>query len=184
MAVKLAAYARRAGILPDMLVAAYRVGVERRLHVLGDIFHPELLHPARTALILIEDAGCSDDAVLAAATLVESEFPELRVAVPEIRGAFGEQVADLVASVPDPAAAGEALLEELVLTPRDVGLIAVAERLDHARHLHFRSPALWRPFFAQISNAYLPFSGRVSRPLETRLAHWSVAFAEKRLSEA
>ncbi|MGQ0814790.1 MAG: hypothetical protein ACT4O1_10035 [Gemmatimonadota bacterium] len=182
MAVKLAARAQRAGIVADVLTSGYRLSVDKRLRVLGDVFHPDLLHPARTALILLEDAGCQDDVLLTAATLIDSEFPELRVDGSAVRAVFGERVADLVAAVPMPAEAGEALLEELVSVPHDVGLMAVAERLDHARHLHFRDAGAWRAFYAQITDAYLPFSGRVSAPLATRLSRWSTAFA-KRLSK-
>ena len=180
MAVKLAAYARRVGIVPDVLVAAYERSIERRMKLLRDVFHPELLHPARTALILIEDAGCTDDVVLTAAALVDSEYAGMQLTDREIRAAFGERVADLVAAVPRPGEERAGLLEALVIAPQDVGLIAVAERLDHARHLHFRDPGLWRPFLAQITDAYLPFSGRVSAPLGVRLDRWRGAF-EKRL---
>ena len=180
MAVKLAAYARRVGIVPDVLVAAYWMSVERRMKVLHDVFHPELLHPARTVLILIEDAGCTDDVLLTAGALTDSEYGGMQPSDREIRSAFGDRVAELVTSVPRPGEFREGLLEALVIAPHDVGLIAVAERLDHARHLHFREEALWRPFFSQISDAYLPFSARVSDPLQVRLERWSGAF-EKRL---
>lgn len=180
MAVKLAAYAQRAGIHPAVLVSAYESSVARRLRLLGNVFHPDLLHPARTALILLGDAQCSDDVVLAASTLVDTEYPEMQQPQQEIRAAFGDKVAGLVAAVPDPAA-NEALVEELVMAPRDVALIAVAERLDHARHLHFRDPVHWRPFYAQIVDVYVPFSGRISDPLQQRLSKWSASFAKKLL---
>jgi (p)ppGpp synthase/HD superfamily hydrolase len=183
MATKLAAYARRVGVVPDMLVSAYRMSIHRRMKVLQDVFHPELLHPARTALILIEDAGCTDDVLLTAGALVDSEYGGMQLSDREIREAFGDRVADLVAAVPRPGEIREGLLEELVTAPHDVGLIAVAERLDHARHLHFRDDAHWRPFFVQVADAYLPFAGRVSGPLETRLARWSGAFEKRLLSE-
>src|SRR5687767_10021583 len=94
MAVKLAAYARRQGIDPQVMVSAYEMSVAHRRDTLGDIFHPDLLHPARTALILLEDAGCTDDVVLTAATLTESEFPALRLPDERIRASFGERVGD------------------------------------------------------------------------------------------
>ena len=184
MAVKLAAYARRAGLDPAMLVSAYAMSVEHRNRVLGDVFHPDLLHPARSALILLEDAGCTDDVVLTAAALTESEFPALRLPDQGIRGSFGARVADFVAAVPVPAGRDEGLLEELVGLPHDVALIAVAERLDHARHLHFRDRSAWPGFLEQIQNAYLPLSGRVSGGLQTRLARWSQAFEDRYISRA
>jgi hypothetical protein len=184
MAVKLAAYARRAGIDPTKLVSAYEMSVEHRFQILGDVFHPDLLHPARCALILLEDTGCTDDVMLTAAALTESEFPGLRLPDQRIRGRFGARVADFVAAVPVPAGRDETLLEELVGLPRDVALIAVAERLDHARHLHFRDRSVWPGFLEQIQNAYLPLSGRVSGRLQTRLARWSQAFEDRYISRA
>lgn len=178
MAVKLAAYAQRAGIRATVLVAAYESSVARRLRLLGNVFHPDLLHPARTALILLGDAECSDDVVLTAATLVDTEYPELQPPRREIVDSFGDRVAGLVAAIPDPAA-NETLLEDLVVAPRDVALIALAERLDHARHLHFRDPVHWAPFYQQIVNVYLPFSGRTSEPLQQRLSKWSTSFAKR-----
>lgn len=180
MAVKLAAYARRAGADAAPIVAAYELSVARRLATLGNVFHPDLLHPARNALILIQDVGCRNSVTLTAAALSETEFPELRIRPEEIRDAFGGVVADLVSAVPCPATAQDLLMEALVTAPDDVALIAIAERLDHARHLHFREPAVWPAFFNQIVDVYLPASARVSGELERRLARWSQAF-ERRL---
>lgn len=182
MAAKVAAYAHRAGVTPDgiaSILAAYQSAVDLRLSVLGDVFHPDLLHPARSVLILLEDARCTDALILTAAALTETEFPELRVPAHGIRSEFGEAVLRCVAGVPQSIAAADGLLEELVLLPYDVALIAVVERLDHARHLHFREPAIWNAFYRQIRDAYLPFSGRVNEGLEMRLARWADAFAKR-----
>ena len=184
MAVKLAAYARRASVDASALIAAYELAVAHRLTMLRDVFHPDLLHPARSALILLEDAGCTDADVLAAAALVESEFPQLRVPERDASAQVAAGVLDLVRAVPRPADAGEVLLEALLAAPADVALIAVAERLDHARHLHFREPHVWPSFHAQIGAVYLPFAARISDPLATRLLRWSDAFARRFLSSA
>jgi len=184
MAAKLGAYAQRAGAEPETIVAAYRMAVTLRLDALGDVFHPDLLHPARTALVLIEDTGCTDVNLLAAAALSETEYPDLQVDAGRIRARFGDEVAAAVAAVPQPRDHSDELLELLVMLPRDVALITVAERLDHARHLHFREPAVWPSFFAQIVDAYLPFSGRVNAALEARLARWAAAFERRRLRPA
>lgn len=187
MATKVAAYADRAGVAADgvgAIVSAYGAAVELRLSVLGDIFHPDLLHPARSILILIEDARCTDEGVLTAAALTETEFPALRMSSEQIQSNFGDGVADRVTAVPCPVESPDNLLETLVLLPDEVALIAVAERLDHARHLHFRDPVLWSAFFAQITDVYLPFSGRVNRTLEGRLARWVGAFAKRLQSGA
>jgi hypothetical protein len=179
MAVKLAEYARRAGADAAPIVAAYQLSVARRLAALGDVFHPDLLHPARNALILIQDVGSCSSAILTAAALSETEFPAMRFEPEEVRVSFGAAVAELVSAVPRPDTAREQLLEELVTAPDEVAVIAIAERLDHARHLHFRDPALWPPFFAQIVDAYLPASARVSATLERRLARWSQSFEHR-----
>jgi len=184
MTAKLAAYARRAGVSSDPLVHAYEVAVESRLTVLRDVFHPDLLHPARTALILLEDAAVRDADVLAASALVESEFAPLRVPSSVVTRDFPPRVAELVRTTPDPLEAGEELLARLVEGPPDVALIALAERLDHARHLHFRDPALWPSFYAQVGAVYLPFAHRASPPLAQRFSRWSLAFGRRFLRSA
>ena len=180
MAAKLTAYARRARVADAPVLAAYSMALEPRLRGLGDIFHPDLLHPARNVLILLEDAACRDAEVLAAAALTETEFPELRVAAEQIRGALGNHVADLVQGIPQPRELGAELTEALVSLPEPAALIAVAERLDHARHLHFRAPEAWRPFHQQVVDVYLPFAARLNTALWERLARWAGAF-ERRL---
>jgi (p)ppGpp synthase/HD superfamily hydrolase len=179
MAVKLGTYATRASVPAAALVRAYELAVARRLGELADVFHPDLLHPARTALILIEDVHCKDEAVLIAATLTESEFPALRVAQTDVLQ-FGERVAKLVNEIPVP---DEALAEKLVTAAADVALIAVAERLDHARHLHFRDKRFWPAFFEQVRDIYLPVAARVNAQLHARLARWANAFEERQLSQ-
>ena len=182
MAYKLAVYLKRAGARPDLIVAAYAAALDVRMRALGDVFHREMLHPARTVLILLEDTACRSETVLCAAALTESEFNELRIPDGAIRAGFGDAVADLVAAVPRPAGAGEDLLEQLLTCSDDVALIAVAERLDHARHLHFRDPSGWRAFFSQIEEVYLPFSARISERLASRLARWAGAFERRFLA--
>jgi hypothetical protein len=183
MAEKLAIYADRAGVSPQPIVSAYKLSIERRLAVLGDVFHPDLLHPARTALILLQDVGCTDADVLAAAVMCETEYDELRITDYVVRSRLGAAVAGMVAGVPIPAEAGDALAEELVTAPDESALIAVAERLDHARHLKFRDTMFWLPFHQQIQRVYLPFSTRVSAALEMRLLRWSEAFAHHNLAK-
>lgn len=183
MAEKLAVYAKRAGAAPEAIVAAYQASIAQRLSVLGDVFHPDLLHPARTALILMQDVGCADAEVLTAAVLCETEYSEMRLSTALIQNQFGDAVADMVAGVPIPADADDALAEQLVIAPAESALIAVAERLDQARHLKFRDPMFWRAFHQQIHDVYLPFSTRVSAALEMRLLRWSEAFVQHNLAK-
>jgi (p)ppGpp synthase/HD superfamily hydrolase len=179
MAAKLHAYAQRRSVPPASILDAYESAISVRLPVLGDVFHPDLLHPARTILILLEDAECTDPQVLTAAALVESEYASMRLDEKTITDHFGAAVAGLVSSVPRPDQPNDELLEELVTSNYDVGLIAVAERLDHARHLRFRDQELWQPFFEQITSVYLPFSSRVNARLSTRLERWATGFARQ-----
>jgi (p)ppGpp synthase/HD superfamily hydrolase len=82
--------------------------------------------------------------------------------------------------VPDPADE-ETLTERLVTASNDVALIALAERLDHARHLHMRARSLWRAYFDETASVYMPLAQRVNEDLFLRFFRWTTAF-EKRLS--
>lgn len=177
MAHKLAVYCERADVASGRIVDAYHAATARRLAILKDAFHKEALHPARSALILLEDTSCRDTAALCAAVLTETEHPELRLPAELIAMSFGNEVGDLVAQVPQPdGKPGDALLEELVGLPDVVVMIAVAERLDHARHLRFRERKYWRNFYEQAVTVYAPVAGRVSERLQQRWTRWASAF--------
>ena len=181
MAEKLGVYAARAGVQDIALVTnAYRLAIRPRLEHLSDVFHHDMLHPARTALILIENARCTKARVLAAAAVTETFAPQMRPPANEIAGALGNEVALLAQAVPDPAEE-ETLVERLVTASGDVALIALAERLDHARHLHMRDRSLWRVYFEQTASVYMPLAQRVNEDLFLRFHRWTTAF-EKRLS--
>ena len=181
MAEKLSVYATRAGVDDVPLVTeAYQLAIRPRLEHLSDVFHHDMLHPARTALILIENARCTRASVLAAAQVTETLFPEMRAEPEKIAGSLGKDVALLAEAVPDPADE-EMLVEQLVTSSDDVALIALAERLDHARHLHMRERSLWRAYFDQTVSVYLPLAQRVNEDLFLRFVRWTSAF-EKRLS--
>jgi (p)ppGpp synthase/HD superfamily hydrolase len=181
MAEKLSVYATRAGVDDVALVTdAYHLAIRPRLGYLSDVFHHDMLHPARTALILIENAHCTKASVLAAAEATETLFPQMRVRSSEIADALGDDVALLAEAVPDPADE-ETLVERLVTASDDVALIALAERLDHARHLHMRERSLWRAYFEQTASVYMPLAQRMNEDLFLRFFRWTTAF-EKRLS--
>jgi (p)ppGpp synthase/HD superfamily hydrolase len=180
MGAKLAVYATRAGVDDvDLVTDAYHLAMQPRLHHLPHVFHHDMLHPARTALILIENAQCRRAVVLAAAQMTESLLPALRVPAHEI-SALGGQVSALSKTVPDPLSeeAGD-LLEKLVTAEGDVALIAVAERLDHARHLHMRPESAWRPYYEQTVAIYLPLAGRVNEDLFARFDRWARSFQRR-----
>jgi (p)ppGpp synthase/HD superfamily hydrolase len=182
MADKLAVYAGRAGVgNVDLVTDAYHIALRPRIGYLRDVFHPDMLHPARTALILIENAGCRDAETLAAAEVTDTLVPQMQLPLPEIDAALGSRVATLVASVPRPGGDAATLIEGLVTADYDVALIALAERLDHARHLHMREPALWRAYFDETKAVYLPVAQRIHDDLYHRYSRWIRGF-ERRLS--
>ena len=85
-----------------------------------------------------------------------------------------------MAAVPRPGDGADDLLERLVIADPAVALVALAERLDHARHIHLRDDVPWAPFHADIRNIYLPAARRFSPVVARRLEHWADAF-ERRL---
>ncbi|MBR9989028.1 MAG: hypothetical protein KFH98_04685 [Gemmatimonadetes bacterium] len=139
-----------------------------------DDHDPRYLHPARTIRILIADGNCRSLDALAAAAFVDTVDPALVPPAPVTK------LRTIANSVPRPAHVGEELLERLVTADVDTGLIAVAERLDHARHLHLRSDMDWRSFHVEVRSAYIPAARRFSALIARRLERWADAF-ERRL---
>ncbi len=182
MAHKLAVYAGRAGV-PDtgLLLDAYYIAVRPRLARTGDVFHIDILHPARNALILLEHTACRDVRVLAAAALTETFDPTLRAPAAD-KQALGADVVALAEAVPQTGDADDGLLEALLVAELDVVRIALADRLDHARHLHMRARPLWDDYYRQTVDVYLPVAARTEPELFLRFQRWASAF-QRRLSE-
>ena len=175
---------RRAGLADpaiDGVLDAYRLAMEVRSRSLDD-GHPDFLHPARTVLVLLLDAGVRDGTLLTAAALCESHRPELAVPVERARERVGEASARLVAAVPTPESSGDLLLEDLVAAPPHVLLLAVAERLDHARHLHLAPREEWTPFHETACSAYAVAARRTGPRLAGRYAFWCRNFQERYLA--
>jgi hypothetical protein len=147
-----------------------------------DDHDPRLLHPARTVLILMADASCRDVGTLAAAAFVDSQDLELAPDGGAAAVVIGEDAARLLDEVPLPTGQGDdELLERLVCAPEAAALIAVAERLDHARHLHLRPELPWLEWHAQVQDAYAPAARRLSPLIARRLERWAEAFRVRRL---
>lgn len=181
MARRLARTAARLGVEPDgtaLLVDAFRTAMEpRRKRILED-HHPDYLHPARTALILMDDARIADPSVLAVALFAETRDREL-AASPEAMGRVSDDVARAATSLPDPQREGDRLLERLLALPEGLARVVLAERLDHARHLHLRDRAEWEPYHDLTCRVYAPLAGRIDRTLAGRLAWWCAMFEER-----
>lgn len=155
--------------------AAVTLALEYRLSRV-DHDSPDLLHPARTVLILLGQAGERDPVLLAAAALVDSAFPAL---VPDRAGTLATPL-DMAEGVPTPSRCGAALTEALLFADRPGFRIAVAERLDHARHLHLRDPRAWRPMFRSVTDIYLPLAERRRElPLGVYLRRWADRFERR-----
>jgi hypothetical protein len=156
------------------VIAALRV----RDRTIASDHDPRYLHPARTVLILLADVACRDADVLAAAAFVES----LPFAGPHADpSCLTPRARQLLAAVPLPDRGADELLERLVTAEPAATCIALAERLDHARHLHLMSDVPAAPFHAAIEAVYLPVATRTSTPLARRLERWAGAFARRRL---
>lgn len=183
MAARLDRTARRLGLGEqdrDRLVRAFRSALEPRAPRIADEHHPDWLHPARTALILMDDAGVADPDTLIAALLLETRRAALRVGEQE-RDGFGPAVAAILEEVP--AEGGDdRRLERLVLLSPPAGLVALAERLDHARHLHLRDRGEWHDYHRLTCAAYRPFAARVHPVLARRFHHWCRAFSDRFLA--
>ena len=71
------------------------------------------------------------------------------------------------------------LAEALLGLPGPILIAAVAERLDHARHLHLRPVSLWREGLALEESVYLPIAMRASDALSRRYQRWHSAFTRR-----
>jgi len=149
-----------------VLHANARALVHRR-EVLGDDEHFDALHPSRTLLILLDDCDVTDADALTTAALVESEHDRLRVESED------------AARVPTAASCGDRLAEELLVAPESIRLIALAERLDHARHLHLRAATTWPAFHENIEALYAPIAERTHARLARRYAWWLGTFRRR-----
>lgn len=181
MALRLWRAARRAHIPPDPIARAYRSAIERRSRVLSDPRHPDFLHPGRTALILIEDLDVADAAEIVAGVLYDSLYPEASSTAGEATalggGAAGSVFAELVAA----GRSDTSLAEDLITGSASTQRAALAERLDHARHLHLRDPSTWAGFHAAIRSTWLPLAERTHPVLARRYRWWTSMFARKYL---
>ena len=187
MADRLEAAARNAGVDAGALPAireACLASLERRATVLIDEEHADYLHPARTALVLMHDTGLAEPAALAAALLVDTEAPALGFDGPAAEALAGPSAAAIVGEVPIPALVGEALMEALLTASEPALLIALVERLDHARHLHLRPTAHWPAFHDQILRIYAPTAERTHETLARRYRWWTDMFGQRYLGRS
>lgn len=156
--------------------------------IVEDDHDSRYLHPARTIRIMIADGECRSVDALAAAAFVDTVDRELVPPPPDRLHAITAAVPAPFAGEPDagepdaeePDPHDDQLLERLVTADIHVGLIAVAERLDHARHIHLRNDIDRPSFHAEVRSVYAPAARRIAAPIARRLDRWADAF-ERRL---
>jgi hypothetical protein len=171
--------ARRLGLddgSQDVIMRAFELGMAPRLTL--DDHHPDHLHPARSALILMDDAAVQDPATLAAALVTETRDASFAIDPARLTD-LGPAVAAVAGEVPGPDTTAERLLESLVAASREARLVAVAERLDHARHLHLRGREEWQAYHATTCSAYAAIADRTDPTLAGRLAWWCTTFSQR-----
>lgn len=158
---------------------AFELAMAPRLAAISDDHDPTYLHPGRSALILLHDVDDLGPSALLLAALHESVDLGLRVSSEVLSDAIGEAVDTALEAIPLPG--DERLVERLVTLDREAGLAAVAERLDHLRHLHLRDDLVdtWSDTHAEVSEAWLPFTIRSHPQLSRRYAHWVRTFTKR-----
>ena len=184
MAARLTDTFLRSGIPPseiDRILRVYWLAMERRRDL--DAEHPMALHPARTVLILFHDCSVRDAVVLSAAAAIDTQISMRAVPCALLASEVGEGAAELCALVPAPESAGDELLEELLTADHDAQLIALAERLDFARHLHLLPEENWAREHELAREVYLPLALRTDPMLGRRYARWVDAFGRRRLHQ-
>ena len=157
---------------------AYRLALGQRRPPLQE-HDAALLHPGRTVLILAQDSDVTSATVLAASALVDTYNSSLAVPVHAIERELGSAIASLVSEVPKPESARDELLEQLISAEYDVRLIALAERLDHARHVHMMRGTDWHEERRTVEEIYLPVAMRTHELLARRLSWWLHAFSRR-----
>lgn len=180
MGRRLARTARRLGVDAEgraLVLDAFSVAMEPRRARIREDHHPDYLHPARTALILMDDTGESGPITLAAAMFAETRDPTL-AAAPGVMRVISAEAAEMAAEIPVPARA-DRLLEALLALPPPSLRVAAAERLDHVRHLHLRARSEWQIWHGSTREMYVPVTRRVDETLAARLAWWCDMFARR-----
>lgn len=174
MADRIERAARDAGLSPSdvtRVVEAVRSAMAKR--VTCDSPVADTLHPGRNVLILLEDAGVRDAVELAAAAWYDALVPS-----------HAEQedaaVDRLLQATPHPdRVEAERLFEDLLVADPASRRIAIADALDHARHLHLRPAENWAGMFERVRFVYLPLAERTDAMLAKRLRWWTDMFAER-----
>jgi hypothetical protein len=186
MARRLERAARGAGLGSNAprLAGLFRAILEQRVRAFPDLHHPDFLHPGRTVLILLEDLRNRNPDVLLAAPLHDSERPDLDLPVDIALNHAGPHAVALTRTLRDGPPLRQERLEWLVQLESDALLVTLAERFDHARHLHLAPPARWREFHCRFGQTDLLAASRSDPRLAARMRWWHDSFARRFLPRA
>ncbi len=182
MAGSLAAAVRGVG-LGDVEVASvarvFALAMEPRLVSHQNDHHPAYLHPGRSVLVLLHDTRVVDVSVAVVAALHDSVDAAFRVPSERVERELGPAVNKALRTIPLPGSEG--LVERLVTLGPGLALAALAERLDHLRHLHLREDLMdsWAECYDEVLGAWLPFAQRTHPRLATRYGHWARVFVKR-----
>jgi hypothetical protein len=163
------------------VTAAVEAALVPRDRQIADDHDVRLLHPARTVLILLSDTDCRDAATLAAAAFVETLDGTLAAPRSALAMTAGADAVRLMHEVPVPGHDAEQLLERLVSAEDAAVLMALAERLDHVRHLHLRPELDWEALHHEADTVYRPVALRASPRLARRYDRWVESFGRRLL---
>lgn len=108
---------------------------------------PYINHPIALAKILAEEGGVSDSHVIAAA-LLHDTIEDTETTLRELRGEFGDTIADIVAEVSDTKWLGATTRKKLQVAkaPRaskGAKLVKLADKIANVRDMVARPPAGW-----------------------------------------
>ena len=126
---------------------------------------PYAEHLLEAVEVLVRGAGVTDPDVLCAAVL-HDVVEDTPCTVADVRAAFGDRVAGMVAWVtkPEPAdgadrtAAKEAYLKSLAHAPDDAILVKLADRASNVQTLRNLAPQKQREYYAQTVRYIMPLA--------------------------
>lgn len=154
-----------------------------RMEALSDAHDPDLLHPGRTLLILLQDVGMVEPELLATGALGESRVPELRVPGEEWENELPALGWLRKVEALESAPSGE-LMEELRRASEGVALIWLSERLDHLRHCHLLpDPVMRAQMASRAVEVELPAARQWHPTLARRLSWWCRRVAPRLVQE-
>jgi len=156
-------------LLPPSTCDAVAAAVEFALSCHGDQRRPTgapyAEHLLEAVEVLVRGAGVTDPGVLCAAVL-HDVVEDTPCTVEDVRAAFGDRVAGMVAWVTKPEtadgadrkAAKEAYLKSLAGAPDDAILVKLADRASNVQTLRNLAPQKQREYYAQTVRYIMPLA--------------------------